>query len=95
MNLRNSQRQFLKAKSLKENIVMFPRKPMIQDQHKEALDSVVSYGIGGGSALMATLMNITSEAQALAIIFGCFVVFIRLVHDTVKLFRFIRDGKDE
>lgn len=67
---------------------------LIQDPHKEVIDSAVSYGIGGGSALVATLMNISNEAQALAIVFGCLVVFIRLIHDAVKLYRFIRLGKE-
>lgn len=67
---------------------------MIPDPHKEILESAVSYSIGGGSALAASLINISNDAQAIAIICGCFVVFIRLIHDAVKLWRYIRIGKE-
>lgn len=68
-------------------------KRVIQEPHKEAVESLVSYGIGGGGALIATLVDISNAAQAAAIIVGCIIVCIRAVHDSVKLYRYIRDGE--
>lgn len=70
-------------------------KPMITEQHKENFDSALSYGIGGGSALAGYLVDISQEAQAVAIVFGAVVVGIRMVHDMIKLYRFVKKGKDE
>lgn len=67
---------------------------MIQDPHKEAIESVISYGIGGGGALTAYLMDASQIAQAIAIIIGCIVISIRLIHDAVKLYRFIKKGEE-
>lgn len=50
-------------------------------------DSVASYGIGGMSIIVAYLADIAVVAQQLAIIFGCLVVAIRLLHDGLKLYR--------
>jgi hypothetical protein len=63
------------------------------DQKQEAIQSVTSYGIGAGMAGFATLADIASTAQSLAIIGGCLVVAIRLIHDGVALHRFIKDPK--
>ncbi|CAB4139837.1 hypothetical protein UFOVP353_52 [uncultured Caudovirales phage] len=64
----------------------------IIQQKNEALESVSSYAIGGGGAMMAFLIDLSNLAQAMAIIFGCLVVLVRLVHDSVRLIRFIRDN---
>lgn len=62
------------------------------DQSHETAQSVTSYAIGGGGAFIATLVDISHTAQALAIIIGCIVVAIRLVHDSVRLYRYIKNG---
>lgn len=67
---------------------------MIQEQHKEAAESLVSYGIGGGGAIIASLADMSQVAQALAICVGCIIVCIRAIHDAVKLYRYIKKGKE-
>lgn len=62
------------------------------EQRNELGQSLTSYGIGGGGAFLASLADISDAAQALAIIMGCFIVFIRLVYDFVKLKRFLKGG---
>lgn len=70
------------------------RKKMINEQHKEIIDSAVSYGIGGGGAYLAMLMDASQVAQALALIFGAVVICIRATHDAVKLYRYVRREKE-
>lgn len=67
---------------------------MIQPQHKEFVESAVSYGIGGGGAYLSTLMDASQIAQASALIVGAIVICIRAVHDSVKLYRYIKKGKE-
>ena len=54
---------------------------------QETLDSATSYGVGGLSISMGTLIEISQGAQAIAMILGCFVVAIRLIHDGMNLYR--------
>ena len=58
---------------------------------QETLDSAVSYTVGGGGAAIASLVEISNVAQSIAIVLGCIVVAIRLVHDAVRLYRFIKN----
>ncbi len=52
----------------------------------DKIDSVTSYSIGG-CAIALSLADISTAAQELAMIFGCIVVIIRVVHDAVGLYR--------
>lgn len=70
------------------------RKKMINEQHKEIAQSAISYTIGGGGAYVATLMDASQVAQALALIVGSVVICIRAIHDGVKLYRYIKKGKE-
>jgi len=58
------------------------------DQHHEKIDAAVSYGIGGGIAAWAV-----STAQNLTIFFGLLIVLVRLIYDTVRLYRYIMSDK--
>lgn len=54
---------------------------------QETLDSATSYGVGTLGISMGTLLDVSQAAQAIALILGCFVVLIRLVHDGMNLYR--------
>lgn len=54
---------------------------------QEIIESAKSYAVGGGTLTFASLVDIASVAQQLAIILGCAVVAIRLIHDSLKLWR--------
>lgn len=56
-------------------------------QKHEGVQSAVSYVVGGGFSIGALIADMASYAQALAIIFGCAVVFIRAIHDAIRLYR--------
>lgn len=57
----------------------------------ETADSMTSYAIGGGSVFIASLVEVATYAQSIAIILGCLVVAIRLVHDSVRLIRYLKE----
>jgi len=61
----------------------------------EIVQSVQSYAIGSGGVMLASLVHIADYAQALAIILGCVVVTVRLVHDGLRLIRYIKKGKED
>ncbi len=52
----------------------------------EKIDSVTSYSIGG-CAIALSLADVSTVAQELAMIFGCVVVIIRVIHDGIGLWR--------
>ena len=56
----------------------------------EIAQSAISYGSGGGLLAFASLADLANAASQVAIILGCLVVAIRLVHDAVALFRFLK-----
>ena len=60
----------------------------------EQLDSIASYSIGG-TAIALSLANVASAAGQIAMILGCVVVIIRVVHDVVKLRRLISEKPNE
>lgn len=68
-----------------------PRSKQIVDikSPHELYDSVTSYMFGGGLITAATLVDVAQVAQALAIIIGCYIVGVRAVHDTVRLYRYL------
>jgi len=57
----------------------------------EAIDSATSYSIGGGSVVLASMVEIAHYAQAMAIIFGCIIAALRLAYDGVRLYRLWKD----
>lgn len=58
----------------------------------EKIDSVVSYSIGG-SAIAISLADISTVAQHVALILGCVVVIIRVIHDAIGLWNLINRTK--
>lgn len=56
----------------------------------EVVDSAASYGIGG-SAIVLSLAEIATIAQHIALILGCIIVVIRLIHDAIGLYRRIKN----
>lgn len=59
-------------------------------QKQEVIQSTISYASGGSLIGLASLADIAQQAQAWALILGCIVVAIRLVHDLIALIRFIQ-----
>lgn len=60
---------------------------------QEAIDSITSYGVGGTAFTIATLADIAGVAQAITVILACIVVAIRLIHDSVRLWRYLKGEK--
>lgn len=56
-------------------------------------ESGISYSIAGGIPIAANLADIASTAQSIAIILGCGVIFLRLIYDGFKLYRYLRETK--
>ena len=50
----------------------------------EAVDSAISYGLGGGAIFLA---KIAEFAEPLALIIGCGVVVLRFIYDAIRLYR--------
>lgn len=61
--------------------------------NQESIDSVMSYGIGGGTATFAFLADATEIVQFTALLLGLVVVVIRVVHDSIRLYKYIRKGE--
>lgn len=59
-------------------------------ERNETTESAISYGIGCGTALLGWVCEISDFFTALAVLFGCLIAFVRLVHDGVRLVRFIK-----
>ncbi len=59
----------------------------VHSMKQESLESATSYGVGGLGISMGALIDVSQGAQAIAMILGCFVVAIRLVHDAMNLYR--------
>lgn len=57
----------------------------------ETTESIISYGLGCGTALLGWICEATTFFQALALLIGVVVISIRAVHDGVRLFRFLRE----
>lgn len=57
---------------------------------QETAESIASYSIGGGAAAVVNLADIAETAQQLTIILACLVVVIRLIHDGIRLYRYLR-----
>lgn len=60
----------------------------------EKAQAISSYSIGG-SAIALSLADISTMAQHIALILGCVVVAIRVVHDGIGLMRRIKDKSDK
>lgn len=60
----------------------------------EKVDSIASYSIGG-SAIAISLADISTLAQHVALILGCVVVAIRVIHDGIGLVRRFHDKNDK
>lgn len=59
----------------------------------DLMNSATSYAIGCASIYFGWICNMADLVQAIALFFGCIIVFIRLVHDAIGLARFIKAGK--
>ena len=59
---------------------------------QETSSSLVSYGVGIGSITIAQTID---TAHSLTIIFGCLIVSIRLIHDAVRLYRYLKKKNGE
>lgn len=66
---------------------------MLIEQKHEMVQSAISYGTGGGLIGLAPLADAASAAQSWALILGCIVVAIRLIHDGIALYRYIKGKK--
>lgn len=62
-------------------------------QHNEMVQSAISYGVGGGVAGAAWLIDAGEAAQAIAFILGAIVVAIRLLHDALRFYRYWKTDK--
>lgn len=60
----------------------------------ETAQSAISYGSGFGAMTYAAITDIADYAQALTIVLACGVVAVRLIHDAVRLKRYLK-GKDD
>lgn len=57
---------------------------------QETVDSMQSYVIGGTGITLASLADVASAFQSIAIILGAIVVAIRLIHDAVRLLHYLK-----
>lgn len=57
----------------------------------EQVQSGLSYLAGGTAIAAGTWLEISNAAQAIALVIGCGVVFLRLIHDSVKLYRLLNE----
>lgn len=60
----------------------------------EKTEAISSYSIGA-SAIAISLADISTIAQHVALILGCIVVAIRVVHDGIGLVRRIKNKNDK
>ena len=60
---------------------------------QENVESVQSYLIGGAGITLASLADVANAFQSVAIIIGCFVVAVRLIHDAVRLLHYLKSRK--
>ena len=60
-------------------------------QKQDAIQSAISYSGGGG---LIGLGAILQDPQSLSLYLGCAVIAVRLIHDLISLYRFIRKPKD-
>lgn len=61
------------------------------EQKNETTESVVSYSIGCGAAVLGWVCEATDFFTAFAVLLGCIIALIRLIHDGVRLIRYIRN----
>ena len=60
-------------------------------EHKqEGVQSVISYGTGGGMIGFASLADLAHAAQSLGLILGCAVIGVRLMHDLHRYIHWLR-----
>ncbi len=52
----------------------------------EAVDSAVSYGIGGG---LIYLSHVADYVELATLILGCLIGGIRLIYEMIRLYRYI------
>jgi hypothetical protein len=58
-------------------------------------ESLESYALGGGLTTAAIKWaEIVTFFQSLAIVLGCLVVAVRLIHDIVRLIRYLKGDRD-
>lgn len=70
---------------------MNPQTSQTLQQVQEIKQSVLSYGVGGGGALLSSMLNVADYFQAIGIMLGCLVIFVRLVHDVIRLVRYVKN----
>lgn len=63
------------------------------DKAQAITQAVASYGTGVAAMTLPSFMEIANYAQALAIILGAVVVAVRLIHDSIKLYRLLKEKK--
>lgn len=56
----------------------------------EKLDSAVSYVIGLCGIMLSGLVD---NATAITVVGGCIIVIVRLIHDLIKLVRYVKSNK--
>jgi hypothetical protein len=57
----------------------------------ETIESVASYTVGGAGITIASLADLATTAQSITIILACLVVSVRLAHDSVRLWRYLKE----
>lgn len=60
----------------------------------QASDSAVTYAAGCGLAFFSWICDFHDLWQGLALFLGCMVVFVKLLHDSLRLYRSFM-GKDK
>ena len=61
------------------------------ERQQDVAQAAVSYSIGCATPILCYLADLAETAQALGIIGGCLIVGIRLIHDAIALYRFVKD----
>lgn len=62
----------------------------------ENAQAAMSYAVGGMAVTTSlSLADVATTSQQLAIVFALVVVILRVVHDTVRLIRYLKDRPHE
>lgn len=62
-------------------------------RYTETFESVTSYSVASLTAFVALLSDLEKPAQHLTVILALFVVILRLIHDSLNLYRVWKNGK--
>lgn len=57
---------------------------------QDMVDSATSYAAGGGIVVASKLMEVGHAAQAIGLVLGCLIVAVKLAHDIVKFYRYLK-----